>query len=98
MYQLSVQYDIPMVGIDYPTSVGINAVQATLDVLAGKSVPKTYEASTQVVVSKGADTASVKGDRTPEETVSMDAPGDLSTSNGMPAGYDPRTFVPEYPH
>jgi ribose transport system substrate-binding protein len=98
MYQLAVKYDIPMVGIDYPTSVGIDTVEATLDVLSGKTVPKTFEVNTQVVVSKGRDTASVKGDRTPEETVSMDAPGDLSTSNGMPAGYDPRTFHPDYPH
>lgn len=97
MYQLAVEYEVPMVGIDYPTSMGITGVETALDVLAGRSVPRTVEVNMQIVVSKGHDTASVKGDRTPEEHVSMDAPGDLSPSHGLPEGYDPRTFDPDYP-
>jgi ribose transport system substrate-binding protein len=97
MYQLAVQYDVPMIGIDYPTSMGITGLETALNVLAGRPVPRKVEVSTQIVISKGHDTVSVKGDRTPEEHVSMDAPGDLSPSNGLPAGYDPRTFTVDYP-
>jgi ribose transport system substrate-binding protein len=97
MYQLSTQYKIPMVGIDYPTSISITSVETALDVLAGLPVPKNLEVNFQIVVSPGDDTASVKGDRRPLDHVSMDAPGDLSPSNGLPAGYDPRTFKPVYP-
>ncbi len=97
MYQLSVEYDVPMVGIDYPTSMGITGVETALDVLHGIAVPAVKEVNMQVVVSEGADTPSVKADRRPLDHVSMDDPGDLSPSNGLPAGYNPATFNPEYP-
>lgn len=98
MYQLAMQYDVPMIGIDYPTSMGITGVETSLNVLAGLPVPRKVEVSPNIVVSKGHDTISVQGDRTPEDHVSMDAPGDLSPSNGLPDGYDPRTFKVDYPH
>ena len=97
MYQYSVQYKIPMCGIDYPTLMGMRGLGLALDVLAGRKVPTRLEVNTQIVVSKGADTLSVKGDLTPEQYVSPDAPGDLAPSNGLPAGYDPRTFTVDYP-
>ncbi len=98
MYQLSVEYDVPMAGIDYPTSMGITGVEVALDVLHGVAVPSVVEVNMQVVVSEGHDTASVKADRRPLDHVSMDDPGDLSPSHGLPAGYNPATFNPEYPH
>ena len=45
----------------------------------------------------GADTISVKADRYLLDHVSMSDPGDLSPSNGLPAGYNPATFNPQYP-
>ncbi len=98
MYQLSSKYNVPMAGIDYPPSMGARSIAISLDVLAGRPVPRRVEVSTTVVVSKGDDTASVKGDETPEQHVRADAPGDLAPSNGLPADYDPRTFKVDYPH
>lgn len=97
MYQLANQHNIKMVGIDYPTSMGITGIETALDVLKGISVPDKVEVSFQVVTSPGADTVSVKGDRHLLDHVSMDDPGDLSPSNGLPAGYNPSTFNPDYP-
>ncbi|MCX5515430.1 sugar ABC transporter substrate-binding protein [Kaistia algarum] len=97
MYQLASQYEIPMVGIDYPTSMGITGVETALNVLNGISVPDKVEVNMQIVMSPGADTASVKADRYLLDHVSMDDPGDLSPSNGLPAGYNPSTFNPDYP-
>lgn len=98
MYQLASKYEIPMVGIDYPTSMGITGVETALSVLAGIAVPDKVEVNMQVVMSPGAETVSVKPDRLLLDHVSMDDPGDLSPSNGLPAGYNPATFKPEYPH
>lgn len=97
MYQLASQYDVKMVGIDYPTSMGITGVETALEVLRGVSVPDKVEVNFQIVTSPGADTASVKGDRHLLDHVSMDDPGDLSPSNGLPTGYNPATFDPDYP-
>ena len=97
MYQLASEHDVKMVGIDYPTSMGITGIETALDVLKGISVPDKVEVSFQVVTSPGADTVSVTGDRHLLDHVSMSDPGDLSPSNGLPAGYNPSTFNPDYP-
>ena len=52
-----------MCGIDYPTSMGITGVATALDVLNGISVPDKVDVNTQIVLSPGADTISVKADR-----------------------------------
>jgi ribose transport system substrate-binding protein len=97
MYQLASQYDVPMCGIDYPTSMGITGVETALDVLHGIPVPDKVDVNTQIVLSPGADTISVKADRYLLDHVTMSDPGDLSPSNGLPAGYNPATFNPTYP-
>ncbi len=97
MYQLASQYEVPMCGIDYPTSMGITGVSTALDVLNGISVPDKVDVNTQIVLSPGADTISVKADRYILDHVSMSDPGDLSPSNGLPAGYNPASFNPQYP-
>ena len=66
-------------------------------VLAGVAVPDKVEVNFQIVTSPGADTISVKGDRHLLDHVSMDDPGDLSPSHGLPEGYNPATFNPDYP-
>lgn len=97
MYQLANQHDIKMCGIDYPTSMGITGIETALDVLKGIPVPDKVEVSFQVVTSADGDTVSVKGDRHLLDHVSMDDPGDLSPSHGLPTGYNPSTFNPDYP-
>ena len=99
MYQLASKYEIPMVGIDYPTSMGITGVETALDVLAGIAVPDKVEVNAQIVMTPArSETVSVKPDRLLLDHVGVRDPGDLSPSNGLPAGYNPATFKPDYPH
>lgn len=97
IYQLASQYRVPMAGLDYSPSVGAQGIDVALKILSGQPVPRRIEVGSPVVVSKGDDTASIRGDETPEQHVPADAPGDLVPSNGMPPGYDPRTFTADYP-
>ena len=62
MYQLSVQNQVPMVGIDYPPAMGAVAFELLFDVLAGKGIPRRIEVNQQIVVSEGHETASVQAD------------------------------------
>jgi ribose transport system substrate-binding protein len=97
LWQQAVKYGLHAAGVDYPPSMGITGVETALKVLAGQTVPKTVLVSAPIVVTEGDDTASVKGDIRPKDFVSMDWPPDYATSNGLPAGYDPRTFTVDYP-
>jgi ribose transport system substrate-binding protein len=72
-------------------------VETALDVLNGVPVPARVEVNMQVVTSPDAETPSVRADRYLLDHVSMDDPGDLSPSHGLPDGYNPATFDPEYP-
>jgi ribose transport system substrate-binding protein len=66
-------------------------------VLGGIAVPDKVDVNTEIVLSPGADTISVKADRYLLAHVTLSDPGDLSPSNGLPAGYTPATFNPTYP-
>lgn len=97
MWQQAIKHGFSAAGVDYPPSMGITAVEVALKVLNGQTVPKTVLVNAPIIVTEGDDTASVKGDVTPQQFVNMDWPPDYATSNGLPANYDPRTWVVEYP-
>lgn len=97
MYQLSVNHDVPMVGIDYPPAMGAKAFETLFDVLDGEGIPKRIEVNQQVVVSKGHETASVRADVFTADYALMDKPGSVIMSSGVGADYDPATFSANYP-
>ena len=97
MYQLSVQNDVPMIGIDYPPAMGARAFEVLFDVLDGKGIPKRIEVNQQVVVSEGHETASVQADVFVSDYALMDKPGSVIMSSGVGADYDPATFSAVYP-
>lgn len=97
MYQLSVQHDVPMIGIDYPPAMGAKAFNVLFDVLDGKGIPKRIEVNQQVVVSQGHETTSVQADVFVEDYALMDKPGSVIMSSGVGADYDPATFLAVYP-
>ncbi len=97
MYQLSVQNDVPMVGIDYPPAMGARAFEVLFDVLDGKGIPHRIEVNQQVVVSQGAETASVRADIYVADYALMDKPGSVIMSSGVGVDYDPATFSAVYP-
>ncbi|WP_136440703.1 substrate-binding domain-containing protein [Pacificoceanicola onchidii] len=97
MYQLSVQHDVPMVGVDYPPAMGAKAFEVLFDVLDGKGIPQRIEVNQQVVVSEGHETASVQADVFVKDYALMDKPGSVIMSSGVGADYDPATFSAVYP-
>jgi ribose transport system substrate-binding protein len=95
--KIALENKVPVLNFDYPPAMGGAAVELALQVLSGASVPKLYFVNSDVVVSKGDETASVKADRWAEDYVRMDKPNDLILSSGLGPDYDPKTFTADYP-
>ncbi|MCP4385292.1 MAG: substrate-binding domain-containing protein [Hyphomicrobiales bacterium] len=95
--RIAVENDVPVLNFDYPPAMGGAAVDLALQVLAGAAVPRLYFVNSDVVVSKGHETASVRADRWVEDYVRMDKPTDLILSSGLGPDYDPKTFSVDYP-
>jgi len=95
--KIAVENKVPVLNFDYPPAMGGAAVELALQVLAGASVPKLYFVNSDVVVTKGDETASVRADRWVEDYVRMDKPSDLILSSGLGPDYDPKTFKADYP-
>lgn len=95
--RVAVENKIPVINYDYPPGMGKDAVEVALKVLQGIPVPKIYEIATDIVLSKGHDTASVRADKWAEDYVQLDKPMDLILSTGLGPDYDPATFSPDYP-
>jgi ribose transport system substrate-binding protein len=92
----AVENKAPAFNYDYPPAMGGLSVEVALDILAGKPVPKYYEMSVNIAITKGDETESVKADKWVEDYARLDAPSDLILSTGIP-NYDPTTFSVEFP-
>jgi ribose transport system substrate-binding protein len=95
--RIAVENKVPVLNFDYPPAMGGAAVELALQVLAGAAVPKLYFVNSDVVVSKGFETSSVRADRWVEDYVRMDKPNDLILSSGLGPDYDPKAFSANYP-
>ncbi|MES2666229.1 MAG: ABC transporter substrate-binding protein [Pseudomonadota bacterium] len=95
--QLAIKYDIPLVEVGYPPSMGGTAVDVALQVLAGAPVPCTYTINAQIGVTEGDETASVKADIAIENMVVADGPPDMLITSGLGPDYDPATYTVDYP-
>ncbi|WP_162918819.1 substrate-binding domain-containing protein [Taklimakanibacter deserti] len=95
--KIALENKVPVLNFDYPPAMGGAAVELALQVLSGAAVPKLYFVNSDVVVSKGDETASIKADRWAEDYVRMDKPNDLILSSGLGPDYDPQTFSADYP-
>lgn len=94
--KLAVENKAPAFNYDYPPAMGGQAVKVGLDILAGMPVPKQYEMSVDIALTKGDETASVKADKWVEDYARLDRPNDLILSTGIP-DYDPTSFKVDYP-
>jgi ribose transport system substrate-binding protein len=95
--RIAVENKVPVLNFDYPPAMGGAAVELALQVLAGAAVPKLYFVNSDVVVSKGHETPSIRADRWVEDYVQLDKPMDLILSSGLGPDYDPKTFSADYP-
>jgi ribose transport system substrate-binding protein len=93
----AVEHKAPVLNFDYPPAMGGVAVQVALDLLAGKPVPKIYAVNSDISISKGDETVSVKADRWAEDYARLDKSNDLILSTGLGPDYDPTTFKVDYP-
>jgi ribose transport system substrate-binding protein len=93
VYQLAILHGVKLAAMDFPPAMGIRAVEAALDILAGRTLPRRIEVHTPLVISRGWETASVRADVFVEDHVRWDRPPSLILGHGMGEDYDPTTFV-----
>ena len=82
MYRLCLREKVPMVALDYPASMGARALALALEVLSGATVPRRVEVPVRIVLPRGLETASVRGDTWAELHAAWDLPGDAILSQG----------------
>ena len=95
-YKLATRHSVPQAAVDYPPAMGLRAVEALLDVLRGRPVPRRIDVPTEIVVTRGHATRSVRPDLWSDEHVRWDLPDDLILASGLGASYDPRSFRVHY--
>ncbi|MFE0756283.1 substrate-binding domain-containing protein [Inquilinus sp. NPDC058860] len=93
VYQLAILHGVKLAAMDFPPAMGIRAVEAGLDILAGRTLPRRIEVHTPLVISRGCETASVRADVFVEDHVRWDRPPSLVLGHGMGEDYDPTTFA-----
>ena len=95
-YKLAIRHGVPQAAVDYPPAMGLRAVEALLDVLQGRPVPRRIDLPTEIVVTRGHATRSVRPDLWSDEHVRWDLPDDLILASGLGPSYDPRSFRVHY--
>jgi ABC-type sugar transport system substrate-binding protein len=68
-YKLAIRHGVPQAAVDYPPAMGLRAVEALLDVLRGRPVPRRIDVPTEIVVTPGQATRSVRPDVWSDEHV-----------------------------
>jgi ABC-type sugar transport system substrate-binding protein len=94
VYQLAILHGVKLAAMDFPPAMGIRSVEAGLDILAGRTLPRRIEVHTPLVISRGCETASVRADVFVEDHVRWDRPPSLILGHGMGEDYDPTSFTP----
>jgi len=82
-FQLALRHRIPLAAVEYPAWMGTRALQAGLDVLAGKTMPRQIEVHSQVVISRGEETTSVHADVFAEDYVRWECAMDFVASHSL---------------
>ncbi len=82
MYKLCLHNKVPMAALDYPASMGARALELSLDILGGSTVPQRVEEPVRIVLPRGNETASVRADTWAERHVAWDLGNDAILSQG----------------
>jgi ribose transport system substrate-binding protein len=97
--KMALKYKFPLLDIDYPPAMMGVSLEVALKVLAGASIPCIYQINSDIVLSKGDETASIPHpDMYLEDHVVPNGPDDMLVSGGMGPDYDPTTYKVDYPH
>ncbi len=95
--KLALQYKFPLFNFDYPPAMGAESVEVALNVLAGLPVAKIHSINSQLTLTRGDETPSVKADQWADDYVIPSKPNDYLLSGGLGADYDPATFKVQLP-
>jgi ribose transport system substrate-binding protein len=94
----AMKYKIPMLEISDPPAQYRTAIDVALKVLSGAAVPCTYTVNSQISVTPGDETASIKSD-VPFASLGLpDKPSNYLVTNDLGSSYDPTTAHIQYPH
>ena len=96
-YKLAIRMRTALAAVDYPPSMGIKALEMLLAAMRGAWTPSSVKLASEVIITKGAATHSVKPDHWAEDHVRWDLPDDLVLGSGLGPAYNPRSFRIHYP-
>jgi ribose transport system substrate-binding protein len=95
--KLALQHKFPLFNFDYPPAMGGESVEVALKVLQGIPVAKIHSINSQLTLTRGDETPSVRADQWADEYVQANKPNDYLLSSGMGPDYDPATFKADLP-
>ena len=95
-YKLAIRHGVALGAVNYPPAMGLRAVDVLLDVLRGRSVPERLHIPTEVVLTRGHATGSVRPDVWADQHVRWDLPDELILAAGLGPAYNPRAFRVRY--
>ena len=77
--------------------MGIRALEVLYSALRGQWVPKIVNVPSDIILTRGAATRSIRPQLLAEEHVRWDLPDDLVLASGLGHAYNPRSFRIHYP-
>jgi ABC-type sugar transport system substrate-binding protein len=96
-YKMAVRHKVPLGAVDYPPAMGLVAVETLHAAMTGQWVPKRIDVPSDVILTKGHATASVKPTLWAEDHLRWDLPDDLILHAGIGESYTPGSFRINYP-
>jgi ribose transport system substrate-binding protein len=94
---LALKYEIPMLEISDPPAQYRTAIQIALNILNGAAVPFNSTVNSQIAVTEGDETASIKSDVPFASLAMANKPSNYLISNDLGPDYDPTTAHIPYP-
>lgn len=91
-FQLADRHGIALAAVEYPAWMGARALQTGLDALSGRIIPRRVEVHSQIIVSQGCETPSVRADILVGDYARWDRPADFVASHGLGDAYSPDRF------
>lgn len=96
-YKLAIRHQIALAAVDYPPAMGATAVEVLRLALLGNWIPQTIHVRSEVILTRGQATPSVKATLLAEDHVRWDLPDELVLASGLGPAYNPRSFRIHYP-
>lgn len=87
MYKIAAMEKVPLCGLDYPPAMGAISFQVALDTLFGRMVPRIVEANSEIIVTRGHETRSVRADIHAEKKVDWNRADDHVHASGRLRGW-----------